>query len=83
MERFLVVQGEAVIRLRRMFDYRVVEFPVSGDQPVFVDMPTLHTHSITNVGGGELLTLFWAQEIFDPERPDTYREPVERGEMEP
>jgi UDP-2-acetamido-2,6-beta-L-arabino-hexul-4-ose reductase len=59
-----------------MFDHRVVEFRVSGDQPAFVDMPTLHTHSITNVGNGELLTLFWAHEIFDPERPDTYREPV-------
>ena len=76
VERFLVVQGEAVIRLRRMFDHRVGEFRVSGDQPAFVDMPTLHTHNITNVGNGELLTLFWAHEIFDTERPDTHREPV-------
>ncbi|MFB4202413.1 UDP-2-acetamido-2,6-beta-L-arabino-hexul-4-ose reductase [wastewater metagenome] len=76
VERFLVLQGEAIIRLRRMFDDRVIEFPVSGSEPAFVDMPTLHTHNITNVGGGELLTLFWSHEIFDPDNPDTYREPV-------
>lgn len=78
VERFLVVQGEAVILLRRLFDDRLVEFRVSGDRPAFVDMPTLHTHNITNVGSGNLLTLFWAHEIFDPEHPDTYREPVEK-----
>ncbi len=79
VERFLVVQGEATIRLRRMFDDRVVEFPVSGSDPVVVDMPTLHTHNITNTGKGELLTMFWSHEIFDPDRPDTYRELVVSG----
>lgn len=77
VERFLVVHGEAVIRLRRLFDDRVVEYRVRGDEPVFVDMPTLHTHNITNVGSSDTLTLFWSHQIFDPERPDTYREPVE------
>mgnify|MGYP001598917799 CR=1 FL=1 len=79
VERFLVVQGEATIRLRRMFDDRVLEFPVSGTDPVVVDMPTLHTHNITNTGKVELLTMFWAHEIFDPDRPDTYRELVASG----
>ncbi|WP_375177555.1 polysaccharide biosynthesis C-terminal domain-containing protein [Marinobacter mobilis] len=76
VERFLVIRGEAVIRLRRLFDGEVTEFRVSGDKPVFVDMPTLHTHSITNVGDSELMTLFWSHEIFDPEAPDTYFLPV-------
>jgi UDP-2-acetamido-2,6-beta-L-arabino-hexul-4-ose reductase len=76
-ERFLVLGGEAEIRLRRLFSAEVVTFRVSGDRPEPVDMPCLHTHSITNVGEGPLLTLFWTDEIFDPDRPDTWVEPVE------
>ena len=76
IERFLVAQGEAIIRLRRLFSPEVHEYRVSGDRPVYIDMPTFYTHNITNVGSGELLTLFWAHEIFDPNRPDTYPEPV-------
>lgn len=76
IERFLVTQGEAIIRLRRLFSSEVHEYRVSGDRPVYIDMPTFYTHNITNVGSGELLTLFWAHEIFDPNRPDTYPEPV-------
>lgn len=76
MERFLVIHGEAKIRLRRLFDDEVREFLVSGDEPVFIDMPTLHTHNITNVGESELITLFWSHEIFDPENSDTYFLPV-------
>jgi UDP-2-acetamido-2,6-beta-L-arabino-hexul-4-ose reductase len=76
VERFAVVQGEAIIRIRRLFDTGVHEFQVNGAEPVAVDMPTLHTHNITNVGTGPLLTLFWTHEIFDPARPDTYAEPV-------
>lgn len=76
IERFLVAQGEATIRVRRLFSNDVVEFRVNGDSPGYVDMPTFHTHNITNVGTGELLTLFWAHEIYDPKRSDTYPEPV-------
>jgi UDP-2-acetamido-2,6-beta-L-arabino-hexul-4-ose reductase len=39
-------------------------------------MPTMWVHNITNVGTDELLTLFWANEIFDQDRPDTYPEQV-------
>lgn len=76
VERFAVVQGEARISIRRLFDDVVHEFDVCGDKPAFIDMPTLHTHSITNTGDGPLLTLFWAHEFFDPDAPDTYPEPV-------
>ena len=76
VERFLVIRGQAVIRLRRLFDDEVVEFHVAGDSPVYIDMPPLHTHSITNTGDDELMTLFWSHEIFDPEAPDTYFLPV-------
>ncbi|GAB3957852.1 hypothetical protein GCM10027614_74120 [Micromonospora vulcania] len=76
MERFVVLRGTAVISLRRIGDTEVLRFPVSGDEPVVVDMPTMWAHNITNTGPDELLTLFWTNELFDPERPDTWPEPV-------
>lgn len=72
VERFLVVQGEAVIRMRKVLGDGVYEYPVSGDAPAPVDMPTLYTHSIENVGKGPLLTLFWTHDLFDPQNPDTF-----------
>jgi UDP-2-acetamido-2,6-beta-L-arabino-hexul-4-ose reductase len=77
IERFLVLRGTGVITLRRLFDDAIVRFPVSGGVPAIIDMPTMWTHSITNVGADDLLTLFWADEMLDPEHPDTYREQVE------
>lgn len=70
-ERFIVVGGEAVIRLRHVLEDVVHEFPVSGAQPSYVDIPTLYTHNITNVGSSELTTLFWTNEFFDPNNADT------------
>lgn len=76
VERFVVLRGSADISLRRVGDTDVVRFPVSGDEPVVIDMPTMWAHNITNTGPDELLTLFWTNELFDPERPDTWPEPV-------
>jgi UDP-2-acetamido-2,6-beta-L-arabino-hexul-4-ose reductase len=76
VERFLVLSGEAEIRLRRLFTDEVVTFPVSGGRPAIIDMPTLWVHSITNTGPGELVTLFYADEVYDPANPDTYPEDV-------
>lgn len=72
VERFIVVEGTATISLRRLLHNDVVTFTVSGQHPVAVDIPTLHTHNITNVGSDSLTTVFWTDEIFDPARPDTY-----------
>ena len=76
VERFLVVSGEAEIRLRRVLTDDVITYRVSGDRPQAIDMPTLHTHNITNVGRCELKTLFWCNEHFDRDDPDTFFEPV-------
>jgi UDP-2-acetamido-2,6-beta-L-arabino-hexul-4-ose reductase len=76
VERFLVVRGEAEISMRRILHDDVVRFHVSGDEPRAVDMPTMWAHNITNVGNGELLTLFWSNGVFDPADPDTFAEPV-------
>lgn len=76
VERFLVLDGEAIIRVRRVLGGPVWEYRVSGTSPAPVDMPTLHTHSIENVGDRPLLTLFWTNEMFDPTAPDTYADQV-------
>jgi UDP-2-acetamido-2,6-beta-L-arabino-hexul-4-ose reductase len=76
IERFCVIGGDAVIRLRRIGTAEVQEYHIKSDKPAFVDMPVLTTHNITNVGSEELLTLFWTNEIFNPEDPDTFFENV-------
>ncbi|MFG1799632.1 NAD-dependent epimerase/dehydratase family protein [Micromonospora carbonacea] len=76
VERFVVLRGRAEIRLRRVGGRGLVRFPVDGAEPVVVDMPTMWAHDITNTGDGDLLTLFWTNDLFDPARPDTYPEPV-------
>lgn len=76
IERFLVVKGRAVIKIRKLFSEHIESFQVTGDQPVYIDMPTLHTHSITNIGDSDLITLFWSDSIFDAANPDTVREQV-------
>ena len=79
VERFLVLQGEAIIRIRRVLGGPVWEYRVSGDQPAPIDMPTLHTHNITNIGDTPLLTLFWTHDLFNPAAPDTYADPVQKA----
>ena len=79
LERFLVARGEAEIRIRRLLEDDVRTFTVNGKQPCFIDIPTLHTHEIQNTGSEELLTFFWAHEIFDPGNPDTITAPVTRA----
>lgn len=54
----------------------VIEYRVRGEDYRVLDIPPGYTHSIENVGEDELVTLFWASEIFDPEKPDTYFEKV-------
>lgn len=76
VERFLVVSGEATIRIRRVLTDKISEFRVSGDEPVAIDMPPLHTHHIVNDGNSDVVTFFWANRLFDPADPDTYADPV-------
>ncbi len=75
-EKFMVVKGTAVIRFRHIESNDVVEYPVKGDDYRVLDIPAGYTHSIENIGDDDLVTLFWASEMFDPDRPDTYYEKV-------
>jgi UDP-2-acetamido-2,6-beta-L-arabino-hexul-4-ose reductase len=75
-EKFLVVEGEAIVRFRHIESGQVIEYTVSGADFRVIDIPTGYTHSIQNIGASELVTLFWASEIFNPQQPDTYALPV-------
>lgn len=76
IERFCVVKGKALIQTRRVGTDIVHNYEVSGDEPAFIDMPVYYTHNIKNIGEEELLTIFWINELFNPEDPDTYFEEV-------
>ena len=76
-ERFAVIKGNARIQLRKIGTDRVINYDLDGHEPAYVDMPIWYTHNITNTGEGELITLFWINEPYDPEDADTYFENVE------
>lgn len=76
IERFFVIRGEAEIELRRLLHDDVVRFRLSGDEPSFIDMPTLWVHNIRNVGETDLVTMFWTDQLFDTDNPDQYPETV-------
>ena len=76
VERFCVVSGDAIIRLRKIGDAKINEYKVSGNNPVAIDIPIYYTHNIENIGTSDLLTLFWSNEIYNPDKPDTYFEEV-------
>jgi len=71
-EKFFVIAGQGVIRMRQIDSRQVIEYRVKGEDYRIVDIPPGYTHSIQNVGEGEMITLFWASEVFNPDRPDTY-----------
>ena len=76
IERFVVLQGEARIQLRKVGTDDVLNFTLSGENPAYVDMPIWYTHNITNIGQTELITQFWINEMFNPNDPDTFFETV-------
>jgi UDP-2-acetamido-2,6-beta-L-arabino-hexul-4-ose reductase len=75
-EKFMVVEGTGLVRFRKIGTSEVLAYPISGGEYRVVDIPPGYTHSIENTGPGEMITLFWASEIFDSARPDTYFESV-------
>ena len=76
-EFFMVVAGRGLIQQRRIGSEEVLNFEVSGDKIQAVHMLPGYTHNIINLSETEnLVTLMWANEAFDPDRPDTYFEKV-------
>jgi UDP-2-acetamido-2,6-beta-L-arabino-hexul-4-ose reductase len=81
IEKFFVISGEAEVSFRNKVDSaEIIRYNVSGSKPTVVDVPTGYVHAITNTGDSDLITLFWANEILDKQRPDTYYEQVKNGE---
>lgn len=76
IERFAVIKGNARIDLRKVGTEKVLSFELNGENPSFVDMPIWHTHNITNIGNDELYTVFWINEFYNPDDPDTFFEEV-------
>ena len=78
-EFFMVVSGHALIQERKIGTDEVLEFEVSGSEIKAVHMLPGYTHNIINLSETEdLVTVMWANEAFDPSRPDTYYEPVKK-----
>jgi UDP-2-acetamido-2,6-beta-L-arabino-hexul-4-ose reductase len=76
IERFAVIKGKALIQLRRIGTNQVHDFYLDGDEPAYVDMPIWFTHNIKNIGDDILYTIFWINEPFNTNDPDTYFEIV-------
>jgi len=76
IERFAVITGRALIKLRRIGTDDVHEFYMDGNEPAYVDMPIWYSHNIKNIGEEILYTIFWINEPFDANDPDTYIEIV-------
>lgn len=70
-EKFLVVNGEALIQFRRVDSEEIIQYYVSGKKLEVVDIPTGYVHNITNIGDIDLITIMWANEIYDSSKPDT------------
>lgn len=77
VERFAVISGKALIQLRKINTNTIINYYLDGNEPSYVDMPVWYTHSIKNIGDTELITLFWINEPYNPDDPDTYFENVE------
>ena len=71
-EKFLVVSGKGVIRFRKINTENVIEYYVSGEKLEVIDIPVGYTHNIENLGLNDLVTIMWANELFDEKHPDTY-----------
>lgn len=72
MERFIVIKGKAKITFEHVLEHKKIEFFVSGDKLQYVTIPVGYQHSINNIGDDELVMILWANELFNPEIPDTY-----------
>lgn len=76
IERFAVIKGKALILLRQIGTDKVMDFYLDGKEPAYVDMPIWYTHNIKNIGEEELVTIFWINEPYNADDPDTWFEVV-------
>jgi UDP-2-acetamido-2,6-beta-L-arabino-hexul-4-ose reductase len=76
IERFSVIRGEALIQMRKVNSSEVIDFYLDGNGSSYVDIPIWYIHNITNIGDDILYTIFWINEFYLENDPDTYYEKV-------
>ena len=76
IERFSVIKGNALIQLRQIGTTECFDLYLNGTEPGYVDMPVWYTHNIKNIGTEDLYTIFWINEFYDANDPDTFFETV-------
>ena len=72
IERFTVIQGNALVELRKIDSNKKFSVKLDGNNLNHIDIPIWYTHNITNIGDETLVTLFWINEPYDSENSDTY-----------
>lgn len=76
-EKFLVVYGRALIQLRKLGEEDIISVSVTSDRLEIIDIPVGYTHRITNIGDCDLIILIWSNEVFDPNKTDTFMQGVD------
>lgn len=71
-EKFVVVSGKGLIRLRKIDEQDIIEYEVSGDKIEVIDIPVGYTHSIVNNSDTDMIVIIWANELFNKDKPDTF-----------
>jgi UDP-2-acetamido-2,6-beta-L-arabino-hexul-4-ose reductase len=75
-EKFLVIRGQARFRFRHIVTHEQYELYTRADSPQIVESVPGWSHDVTNVGNDEMIVMLWANEVFDRERPDTFKHGV-------
>ncbi len=78
VEKILVISGEGAIRLQLLGGGPVLEYTVCGERPSVVEIPPGYVHAVENTGAADMAMIIWANQIFDPDAPDTYPAQIQR-----
>lgn len=77
-ETFVAASGSGIMRFQKPDGSgEVLTYPISAEKPEAVCVPPGYVHDITNTGDGDLVTLTWTNQIYDPQNPDTYPEKIQ------
>lgn len=71
-EKILVICGSGVIQFQKIGEEKVISYAVSGGRMEVVDIPVGYVHTVTNTGEEDLVMVIWSNQLYDPQRPDTF-----------
>lgn len=72
LEKFLVVSGRGVVRLKDIISGHTLEYYLNSENMEVIDIPPGYSHNIENIDSSDLVFIIWCNEIFDKDNPDTY-----------